>query len=732
MSTLFTMALAGNPNAGKSTLFNALTGSRQHVGNYPGITVEKKEGIVKTDDGDIHVVDLPGTYSLTAYSMEEVVARNFLADCRPEVVVDVANAGALERNLYLTVQLLEMGIPVALGLNMMDEAKKKGLTINTDRLSELLGVPVVELVARKSQGVSELLEGVTSLVQSRQGAWQPLQISYGPDLDEALLDMTAQIEAKGFLTQCYPARWIALKYMESDEEIMRLGRLADTDLAEELEARVAHETEHCRATLSTYPEAIIADYRYGYIASMLKKGVLQRDLREERIAMSDRMDLILTHKFAGPLIMLGVLYMVYQVTFSLGEIPMEWTEAFFSWLGDVVLAVIPPGLLQSLILSGIIDGAGGVLGFVPLILLIFFLIAFLEDSGYMARVAYMLDRVFRTFGLHGCSVMPFLISGGIAGGCAVPGVMAARTLRSPKERLATILTAPFMTCGAKLPVFILLTGVFFPQHQAQAMFGVTLVAWGVALVVAKFLRLTIIRGPSTPFVMELPPYRLPTFRGLVIHTWERTWQYIKKAGTIIVAISILIWACMTFPKPSAQELQTFETRTAAITTEIASVSNLTDTQAQQHLEDLNAELDTLEKEQAAFALRRSLAGRLGVALEHVTWLAGFDWQTNIALTGGIAAKEVIVSTLGTAYSLGDSASPEETDSLAQRLEHDPSWNVVKAISLMLFILLYAPCFVTIVVMAKEASWKWAAFSAVFNTLLAFFLATVVYQVGIMM
>ncbi|WP_027184361.1 ferrous iron transport protein B [Desulfovibrio inopinatus] len=730
MSTLFTMALAGNPNAGKSTLFNALTGSRQHVGNYPGITVDKKEGTAKSAAGDIHVVDLPGTYSLTAYSLEEVVARNFLADCRPEVVVDVANAGALERNLYLAVQLLEMGIPVVLGLNMMDEAEKKGLTIDADRLSHLMDLPVVKLVARKGLGVSELLEEAITVARSRQGDWQPLTISYGPDLDEALLDMTSQIEAKGFLTDRYPARWIALKYMESDDEIKRQGKLVDAELAADLEARVARETEHCRATLSTYPEAVIADYRYGYIASMLKKGVLQRDTREERIAMSDRMDLILTHKFAGPLIMLGVLYMVYQITFSLGEIPMGWTEAFFSWLGDVVVALVPPGLLQSLIISGIIDGAGGVLGFVPLILLIFFLIAFLEDSGYMARVAYMLDRVFRTFGLHGCSVMPFLISGGIAGGCAVPGVMAARTLRSPKERLATILTAPFMTCGAKLPVFILLTGVFFPKYQAQAMFGVTLVAWSVALLVAKVLRMTIIRGPSTPFVMELPPYRLPTMRGLLIHTWERTWQYIKKAGTIIVAISILIWACMTFPSPSAEELQAFETRSVAISTEMAALSGQTDDQSRQTLNDLQRQLDTIEKEQSGFALRRSLAGRLGVALESVSWLAGFDWQTNIALTGGIAAKEVIVSTLGTAYSLGG-GGPEVTDSLAERLAHDSSWTVVKAMSLMVFILLYAPCFVTIVVMAKETSWRWAAFSAVFNTVLAFTLATLIYQVGIM-
>jgi len=684
------IALAGNPNSGKTTMFNALTGARQHVGNYPGITVEKKEGFVPFGERTLHVVDLPGTYSLTAYTQEELVARNFLAEEKPDAVIDVLNAGALERNLYLAVQFLEMGVPVVLALNMMDEAGKQGLRIHGDRLEQLLDVPVVETVARNGKGVKELIGRTATLaVERKSRSWQPLAISYGADLDPVLEDMVARIEAASFLTDRFPARWVALKYLESDEEVLELGR-AEGPLAEELEAMSRKVSEHCQATLNTYPEAIIADYRYGFITSLMKQGVLTREPLKERIDISDRMDQVLTHRLFGPLIMIGVLFAVYQITFTFGEVPMEWMAMFFGWLGDLTRTVMPPGLLRSLLASGIIDGVGGVMSFVPLVLIIFFLIAFLEDSGYMARVAYMLDRVFRAFGLHGSSVMPFIISGGIGGGCAVPGVLATRTLRSPKEKLATLLTAPYLTCGAKLPVLILLTGVFFPDHEAKALFLITLFAWVMVLLVSRLLRSTIVRGPSTPFVMELPPYRFPTLRGMCIHTWERTWQYIKKAGTVILAISVILWAAMTFP---------------------------------QLPEEQRAEATELEE------LQYSLAGRVGHALEPVTDLAGFDWRSNIAFIGGFAAKEVIISTLATAYSLG---GDEETasESLHERLENDPAWTLRRGLSHIVFVMLYAPCFATVAAIRKESgSWGWALFSIVFSTLLAYALAVLFFQVG---
>lgn len=725
MSKEIKVALAGNPNSGKTTAFNAITGARQHVGNYPGITVDKKEGFTTVGDNKIHLIDLPGTYSLTAYTMEEIVARNVVADQRPDVVIDVLNAGALERNLYLAIQLMEMGAPLVLALNMMDEANKQGMKIDIDKLSELLNVPVVETVARTGEGVPALLEATIQCAAENQGKkWEPLFLSYGPDLDPALDEMISLIEKNNILTDRYSSRWTAIKYLESDDEIMQLGRETHP-VSAELEEIVKSVAKHLESTLATYPEAVIADYRYGYITSLIRQGVVTRlDSAADRVVLSDKIDRVITHRFLGPLIMLGIMYLIYQITFVFSETPVGWCENFFGWLGGIAEANMHEGLLKSLVISGVIDGVGGVMGFVPLIMFMFLQIAILEDSGYMARVAYMLDRVFRFFGLHGCSVMPFIVSGGIAGGCAVPGVMAARTLRSPKEKLATLITAPFMACGAKLPVFLLFVGVFFSEHQAMVMFLLTMVAWACALIVSKMLRSTIIRGESTPFVMELPPYRFPTMRGLFIHTWERTWQYIKKAGTVILAISILIWAGMTFPNLPADQIAAFEAQKTIVQEQIdyATASGAPSA-------ELEEKLLIVENAQAEATLKNSYAGSIGVAMEPVMSPAGFDWRTNIALVGGFAAKEVIVSTLGTAYSLGE-VDPEDATPLAERIAQDPNWTPSTAIAFLLFVLLYAPCFVAVVAIKQEAnSWKWAIFSVVFNTALAYTVAVSVVQIG---
>lgn len=716
MSTTATIALAGNPNSGKTTLFNALTGARQRVGNYPGITVERKEGTLNSGDLKINLIDLPGCYSLSAYSAEELVARRVLVDERPDIVIDIVDATMLERHLYLAVQFFELGVPVMLALNMMDDARKQDLVINSQRLAELLRCPVVETVARTGEGKQELISRAAAFAEQRDGKWEPLHISYGSDLDPVVADMAEKIEAHRFMTDRYPARWIALKYLEDDEEIVKAGG-ATEGLARELEGIVANTREHCLKTLQLTPAAIIADYRYGLINSILKQGIVSRkDTQQQRIHMTEKIDRVLTSRLFGPLIMMMVLYSMFYITFAVGEIPMGLLESFFGWLGAAATSLIPDGMLQSLIVSGVIDGVGGVLGFVPLIAIMFLMISFLEDSGYMARVAYMLDRVLRVFGLHGYSAMPFIISGGIAGGCAVPGVMATRTLRSPKEKLATLLTAPFMPCGAKLPVFLLLVAAFFPEGEALVMFSITLFAWVMALLVAKLVRSTVIKGESTPFIMELPPYRLPTLRGVLIHTWERAWQYIKKAGTVILAVSILLWVAMTFPGLPEEQSAIFETERKAVlySTLLA--------EEQQHL------VDAISMREAQAALRYSYAGKVGSALEPISRLAGFDWRTNIALVGGFAAKEVVVSTLGTAYSLGE-VDPEEVASLSQRLANDPGWNKFTALALIVFVLLYAPCFVTVVTMAKESSWRWALFATIFNTALGFVFAVLVYQLG---
>jgi ferrous iron transport protein B len=729
-----TVALAGNPNSGKTTLFNELTGARQHVGNYPGVTVEKKEGTYAHKDFQLHIVDLPGTYSLTAYSLEEVVARDYLVNEKPEVVINIVDSSNLERNLYLAVQFLEMGIPVCIALNMIDVAKKRGIEINAEKLSTLLGVPVVPTIARTGQGKNELMASAAHIVQERK-RFAALRISYGDDVDRAMLDMEEEIVANGFLTDIYPVRWIALKYMEKDEQILNQGKKLNPELAARLEERVKKVSSHLLNTLDTYPEAMIADQRYGYIKSILKQGVIYQKYDPNRLYSSDKIDKVLTNRFLGPIIMLAVIAGLFHLVFTYSAVPVGWLESIFGWISHGLYTLLPDGLLRSLIVSGIIDGVGGVLGFVPLIMFMFFGIAFLEDSGYLARVAFMLDRVFRIFGLHGSSVMAFIVSGGIAGGCAVPGVMATRTLKSPRERLATLLTVPFMNCGAKLPVFALLIAAFFAKYEAAIMLAITFGAWAGALLVAKLLRVTVIKGASTPFVMELPPYRMPTFKGLAIHTWERTWQYIKKAGTVILGFSIILWAMMNFPMLPESRVDEFESRRQSSLDSVpASVSNeLERADAGTDLSgaalNLKKQLQNINYAKAEAGLRYSVAGRLGTLLESVSQWAGFDWRTNIALIGGFAAKEVVVSTLGTAYSLGE-VDPEASGSLSEKLAKDPNWSPLMALGLIVFTIFYSPCFVAVVCISKESgSWKWGAFAIVFNTLLAFGLAVLIFQTG---
>ncbi len=729
-----TIALAGNPNSGKTTLFNELTGARQHVGNYPGVTVEKKQGTYIYNGYKTTIVDLPGTYSLSAYSLEEVVARDFLVNEKPAVVVNIVDASNLERNLYLTLQFMELGIPVCIALNMMDVAKSRGVSIDVKKLSELLGVSVIPTVARSGKGKIEVMEAALKIT-AEDSSKQVLNISYGSDLDNTLSTMEAIITENAFFTQVYPSRWVALKYLEEDEHVIESGRESDPEISDHLEQEVKRVSDHLKKTLDTYPDALIADHRYGYIKSILKQGVITYSKDRDRLYISDKIDRVVTDRFAGPLLMIAVLLGLYHFTFTYSEIPVGWFESFFGWCGEVADSLLPDGMLKSLIISGMIDGVGGVLGFVPIIFLMFFSISILEDSGYFARVAFMLDRVFKVFGLHGSSVMPYIISGGIAGGCAVPGVMATRTLKSPRERLATLLTVPFMNCGAKLPIFALLTAAFFTQNKAMVMVIITVISWVGALLVAKLLRISVIKGESTPFIMELPPYRLPTFKGLFIHTWERTWGYIKKAGTVILGISVLLWALMTFPGLPGSQIEKYEQKRQEVLADVPAtiISAIENEDEDIELSDkalaVKDALFKIDAKETEAGLRNSVAGRIGIAMEGITKWAGFDWRTNIALVGGFAAKEVVVSTLGTAYSLGE-VDPDETGSLSKTLAQSPGWSQLTAFALIIFTIFYAPCFVTVVCLSKEAgSWKWGLFSMVFNTALAFTLAVLVFQVG---
>ncbi len=785
MGKKITIALAGNPNAGKTTVFNAITGARQHIANYPGVTVEKKSGEINHKGCTIEVVDLPGTYSLTAYSLEEIVAREFLVNERPDLVVDIVDGSNLDRNLYLAVQFRELGIPLIIALNMMDVAESRGIDVDHNRLSELLEVPVVPMVARAREGIAELLDRVVDEAENGQ-EWRPAVISYGMDIDQSLMEIESIIEDSEVYDKKYPPRWRALKCLEGDNKIVDLLK-RDPERGESI-ARICEATQkHITDTFEEEPEGIIADHRYGFITG-ITKHILKRKI-ELRLNLSDKIDKVLTNRVIGPLVMGTVLYLMYVFTFWASEAPVGLLETFFDALKWAVSAVLPEGNLKSLIVSGIIDGVGGVLGFVPLIMFMFLAIAVLEDTGYMARVAFMLDRVLRWFGLHGNSVVPLIVSGGISGGCAVPGVMAARTLRDPKERIATLLVVPFMNCGAKLPVYAVLIAAFFSAQQARMLFILTLLSWTFALFAAKLIRATVLKGPKTPFVMELPPYRMPTIRGLCIHTWERTWQYIKKAGTVILCFSVILWVMMTFPGLSKEQIKSFENQRAALATNLIDAPEIKDfvsnhdslselnglyhwyskaskeerfaranseagpllsiamtafalekgripknsenstynAAAERYLQFRN-DLEALYFIKQQASLKHTLAGWIGQQLEYITKPLGFDYRTNIALVGGFAAKEIVVSTLGTAYSLGE-MDPEEAGSLSEKLREDSNWNPLTAFTLLVFTMLYVPCFVTVISIRRESSWAWAGFSIVFNLVVAYTIALLITMVG---
>lgn len=718
----YRIALAGNPNCGKTTLFNAYTGSRQHVGNYPGVTVDRKEGTISVDNTPVTLVDLPGTYSLTAYSQEELVARDELSLGRVDAVIDCADASALERNMLLTVQMMEMGMPVVLACNMMDEARKAGIHIDMQKLSEQLGTPVLPIVARNGEGIREVARAALDL--AKKGRKEPLHINYGPELTEAVEALEKRLSEEKILIDRYHPHWTALKLLEGDTKVQESVREARPDLAPEILSYCEGIEEKVKAATQATCESVITDARYGYIRGLLAQGVVKQDPGKDRLALSDRLDKILTNRFLGPLIMIGVLYLMFVITFNLGAYPQAWLEDFFAWMGSELGDHMDDGLLKSLICDGIIAGVGGVVSFVPLIAIMFALIAFIEDSGYMARIAYMMDRIFRFFGLHGASVMPYIIAGGIAGGCAIPGVMATRTLRSPKEKLTTLLTLPFMCCGAKVPCFLLLIAAFFPKSPALAFFLVLCCGWVGALLMASLLRHTIIRGAGTPFVMELPPYRLPTIFSILMHMWERTWMYLKKAGTIILAISIVIWAAMTFPSLPDSQKAPFEEKVAALEGQQKGLQE--DSEQYKALQD---QIDEANNDLAAAQLRYSYGGRIGVAIEPVTKYLGFTWRTNIALVAGVAAKEAVVSTLGTAYSMGEQ-DPEDAAPLGERLKQDPDFTPAVALSLMIFILFYSPCFVSLVVIKSEAGgWRWLFFSMIVDTIFAAILAFIAYNIG---
>jgi len=703
-----TIALAGNPNSGKTTIFNNLTGARQHVGNYPGVTVEKIEGSLKYKGYEIEVVDLPGTYSLNAYSLDEVVARNFVLEEKPDVVIDIIDTSNLERNLYLATQFKELGIPLVLAFNMADLAQKQGLSIDKKRLSALLGLPIIFTVASKKKGMNELLDAAIQLAEGKIKLAETI-VGYGREIEEEIKKLEEILSQDTGLIIKYPVRWIALKLLEGDREIVK--KVKKSEKAGEIEEIAGKSISHLKGIFGDEVEAIIADRRYGFISGACSESILKT--YEVRHTTSDQIDKVLVNRLLGLPIFLGLMYLLFKFTFTLSIPLMAWVETGQEWLSNFIHGCLPEGsAVQSLVVGGIVGGVGSVLVFVPIIFLLFLAIALLEDSGYMARAVFIMDRFMHKIGLHGRSCIPMLLGFG----CNLPAIMAARTIKDRKDRLVTILVNPFMSCGARLPVYTLLIGAFFSEKTAgNILFSLYALGVVVAIVMAKIFRRYLFKGETAPFVMELPPYRLPTIKGLLIHMWERGVLYLKKAGTIIFAGCLVVWFLSNFPW-NPQYSKDYDRLIEEVQDETMLVTQL-------------------ENQKAREKLEKSYAGRLGKKVAPIFKPLGFDdWRISVGLIGGFVAKEIVVGTLGTLHSVGE--ADENSMSLRQALQRQTRkdgskfYSPLVAYALMVFVLLYIPCIAVIAVIKRETnSWRWPAFTAVYTTVLAWLASFVIYQGG---
>lgn len=693
---IINIALIGNPNCGKTSLFNIASGAQEHVGNYSGVTVDAKSGVFRHGGYTFNITDLPGTYSLSAYSPEERYVRKYLRDNSPNVIVNVVDGSNLERNLYLTTELIDMDYPMVIALNMFDEMRAKGVKFEYENFGNMVGVPVVPTVCRNGEGIDRLFDTIIEVYERRHTAVRHVHVRLGNDLEEVLTEVKDRIKADKSIHQHYSPRYLAIKLLEGDpeaEEAVRQSAGGDEIIA--LRDKQLHEFER------THPDedvsSIIAAEKYGFIS-----GALAETLETPTLNHADRthvIDAVVTNRLFGFPFFLAVMFFVFWFTFTVGSYPQDWIQTGVDWLAAMVNDNMPDGPLKDLLANGIIGGVGGVIVFLPNILILFFFISFMEDSGYMARAAFIMDRLMHKIGLHGKSFIPLVMGFG----CNVPAIMACRAIESRSSRIITVLITPFMSCSARLPVYVLLIGTFFSANAALVFLGMYIIGVLAAMLTAKMLRKFFFKRDETPFVMELPPYRVPTMKTTMRHMWGKGKEYLNKMGGIILLASIIVWALNFFPLRDADPADIAELNT-------------------EESDEINPERD-------------SYLEMMGKAVNPILEPLGFSWRATVAAIAGVPAKEIVVSTLGVLYTGSDEATEA---SLSERLSTplvgatEPDFNAASALAFMIFILLYCPCTATLVAIVRETrSWRYGVFAALYNTALAWVLSFAVYRIALL-
>jgi len=718
-STILSIALAGNPNSGKTTIFNNITGTRQKVGNWPGVTVEKKEGRIRRLDRELKIIDLPGTYSLTPFSIEEIVARNYILEEQPDVVIDIIDSSNLERSLYLATQLRELDCQVLFALNMTDLAKSRGIKIDVEKLSELLDVKIVTTVGNKNEGVEELIAKVVDLAESDESTASRRRVKYSKDIESAIGNLQEFLEDKADGNPPYNPRWTAIKLLEDDKVVKQRVLETNGSVGPEIERKTEELRRYLFDRFADDPEIIMTDERYGFIAGIIKE--VQTTSTQQRVDTSRNIDLVLTNRFVGFPIFILFIWAMFQLTFTFGDFPMQWIESGVGLVSAGLEAIIPDSLFKDMLLNGIVAGVGSVIIFLPNILILFFCIALFEDTGYMSRAAFLMDKIMHLIGLHGKSFIPMLMGFG----CNVPAIMAARTLESEKDRILTILITPFMSCSARLPVYIVLAGTFFGAKAGSVIFGVYVLGIVLSIVVGRFFRSSLLKGADAPFVMELPPYRIPMFKSLVIHMWDRSKMFLKKMGGVILIGSVVVWALSAFPRDIQYSVDYDGKRNELVAVYDAQLRLAEDDQRADMENAKKSALSELNRAQLAEKAEKSYMGRIGKVIAPVFAPLGIDWRGGVALVTGFFAKEIVVSTLGVLYAVGDD---QDADALKDALKRS-GMTPLGALAMMAFVLLYVPCLATITTIRQEAGMKWTLFNILFSTGLAWLVGVLIYQGG---